>query len=148
MIRRPPRSTLFPYTTLFRSVPLPRRHRAREHRAGERGAGAERNAPLQGDDPAAGRNRARPKGDLEGPQAGRSAAARRPARQGPDRDALRGGEGMMSKLMRRVEEIARSLRQRKIEAVADRLKAMLDSAVVEIEQSRVVVGGRGILKRW
>src|SRR3712207_7167756 len=25
MIRRPPRSTLFPYTTLFRSGPLPRR---------------------------------------------------------------------------------------------------------------------------
>src|SRR2546422_4262252 len=25
MIRRPPRSTLFPYTTLFRSVPRPRR---------------------------------------------------------------------------------------------------------------------------
>src|SRR3712207_7870681 len=25
MIRRPPRSTLFPYTTLFRSRPLPRR---------------------------------------------------------------------------------------------------------------------------
>src|SRR3712207_8259288 len=24
MIRRPPRSTLFPYTTLFRSVPVPR----------------------------------------------------------------------------------------------------------------------------
>src|SRR2546427_5769239 len=36
MIRRPPRSTLFPYTTLFRSHPRPaelaRRHRAR-HRA-------------------------------------------------------------------------------------------------------------------
>src|SRR5690348_17983309 len=28
MIRRPPRSTLFPYTTLFRSSPLPRRLRA------------------------------------------------------------------------------------------------------------------------
>src|SRR2546427_4883414 len=27
MIRRPPRSTLFPYTTLFRSVPAPRRRR-------------------------------------------------------------------------------------------------------------------------
>src|SRR2546425_9774518 len=27
MIRRPPRSTLFPYTTLFRSVPLRRRKR-------------------------------------------------------------------------------------------------------------------------
>src|SRR2546430_17692959 len=29
MIRRPPRSTLFPYTTLFRSVPLVPPHRAR-----------------------------------------------------------------------------------------------------------------------
>src|SRR5688572_31889653 len=29
MIRRPPRSTLFPYTTLFRSVPFP--HCARHH---------------------------------------------------------------------------------------------------------------------
>src|SRR2546430_8330544 len=28
MIRRPPRSTLFPYTTLFRSVEHRRRHRA------------------------------------------------------------------------------------------------------------------------
>src|SRR2546430_8195868 len=27
MIRRPPRSTLFPYTTLFRSLPLPRPRR-------------------------------------------------------------------------------------------------------------------------
>src|SRR3712207_7275020 len=29
MIRRPPRSTLFPYTTLFRSVPPPPARRAR-----------------------------------------------------------------------------------------------------------------------
>src|SRR5256885_16068549 len=29
MIRRPPRSTLFPYTTLFRSLPLSARGRAR-----------------------------------------------------------------------------------------------------------------------
>src|SRR5258708_26751893 len=29
MIRRPPRSTLFPYTTLFRSVPVRGRHRIR-----------------------------------------------------------------------------------------------------------------------
>src|SRR5258708_18175018 len=40
MIRRPPRSTLFPYTTLFRSrdrhgcraAPAPRRHRSEAHR--------------------------------------------------------------------------------------------------------------------
>src|SRR5689334_24183657 len=34
MIRRPPRSTLFPYTTLFRSRPT---HRSRRHRLGDRG---------------------------------------------------------------------------------------------------------------
>src|SRR2546430_11991405 len=32
MIRRPPRSTLFPYTTLFRSNDAPRRRRARRCR--------------------------------------------------------------------------------------------------------------------
>src|SRR5258705_10287459 len=31
MIRRPPRSTLFPYTTLFRSGGRHRRHRSRVH---------------------------------------------------------------------------------------------------------------------
>src|SRR2546427_7075113 len=35
MIRRPPRSTLFPYTTLFRSVPLVRSERLIERRAGQ-----------------------------------------------------------------------------------------------------------------
>src|SRR3712207_7687926 len=50
MIRRPPRSTLFPYTTLFRSSDLPRepaacgRHAGarREFRAGLRASGAPR----------------------------------------------------------------------------------------------------------
>src|SRR5688500_19705788 len=32
MSRRPPRSTLFPYTTLFRSRAAARRHSARRHR--------------------------------------------------------------------------------------------------------------------
>src|SRR2546425_4118243 len=36
MIRRPPRSTLFPYTTLFRSQLQARRAQGRIHRAGER----------------------------------------------------------------------------------------------------------------
>src|SRR3712207_7245135 len=40
MIRRPPRSTLFPYTTLFRSRRAPRHRRA--GRAARRGAGAAR----------------------------------------------------------------------------------------------------------
>src|SRR2546428_4820025 len=62
MIRRPPRSTLFPYTTLFRSALLGRRglgphggHRARhplpgdaEHAAAARGAVAGRAACVHG----------------------------------------------------------------------------------------------------
>src|SRR5256886_9891849 len=36
MIRRPPRSTLFPYTTLFRSVELHRARAERDHRRRER----------------------------------------------------------------------------------------------------------------
>src|SRR5690242_20899884 len=36
MIRRPPRSTLFPYTTLFRSFPFDRRFDFRAQRACER----------------------------------------------------------------------------------------------------------------
>src|SRR5260370_40445967 len=36
MIRRPPRSTLFPYTTLFRSRRGPRRASSRQRTAGER----------------------------------------------------------------------------------------------------------------
>src|SRR2546429_3356951 len=35
MIRRPPRSTLFPYTTLFRSVVVTRREEAFDPRAGQ-----------------------------------------------------------------------------------------------------------------
>src|SRR3712207_7848890 len=35
MIRRPPRSTLFPYTTLFRSRPVPEAGRPLERLAGE-----------------------------------------------------------------------------------------------------------------
>src|SRR3712207_7072310 len=39
MIRRPPRSTLFPYTTLFRSVELPALRRVNRHHAHRRGGG-------------------------------------------------------------------------------------------------------------
>src|SRR2546426_2274017 len=49
MIRRPPRSTLFPYTTLFRSVHA---RKAREHRferRGVHGSGAKRPGGKEGD---------------------------------------------------------------------------------------------------
>src|SRR5690554_7772243 len=44
-LRRPPRSTLFPYTTLFRSLPQRRRRAAADARgAGGRGCGCRRTA--------------------------------------------------------------------------------------------------------
>src|SRR2546430_4739200 len=49
MIRRPPRSTLFPYTTLFRSSPggraQRRRRERRRHRGSEPGGGRQRDEP-------------------------------------------------------------------------------------------------------
>src|SRR5256885_6594726 len=47
MIRRPPRSTLFPYTTLFRSVRLRRRRGAADHP--DRGRGQAAGAVLPAD---------------------------------------------------------------------------------------------------
>src|SRR5436189_4783940 len=54
MIRRPPRSTLFPYTTLFRSV---LRHAARHLREGLRRLQAPRHLALLGDHSLADRDR-------------------------------------------------------------------------------------------
>src|SRR5260370_10627550 len=56
MIRRPPRSTLFPYTTLFRSIPQSsagepshgrRRQGVRVHVVGDRGRSEEHTSELQ-----------------------------------------------------------------------------------------------------
>src|SRR5690348_17991519 len=49
MIRRPPRSTLFPYTTLFRSYADRQHRRGRPRRAGAQGA-AGRHAQAKGRD--------------------------------------------------------------------------------------------------
>src|SRR3712207_7250146 len=46
MIRRPPRSTLFPYTTLFRSRSVPyRRHAVRDHESAAEAARLDHLAP-------------------------------------------------------------------------------------------------------
>src|SRR3712207_7637510 len=69
MIRRPPRSTLFPYTTLFRSA----RRRGRRRRRRRSGRGPARRPP--------GRPAGRPRVDrprVGGPAGGRAAADLRP----------------------------------------------------------------------
>src|SRR3712207_8623828 len=60
MIRRPPRSTLFPYTTLFRSGGLPRRERGgRVQVHDERGLAREADRLRADGEPAARRARSR-----------------------------------------------------------------------------------------
>src|SRR5256885_10872401 len=49
MIRRPPRSTLFPYTTLFRSAPARGGRRSGDRRAGRHAAGLEPGRAVPGD---------------------------------------------------------------------------------------------------
>src|SRR5256885_11250611 len=52
MIRRPPRSTLFPYTTLFRSVAVRRRRRCPRERPGARERCVQRDQPHRADEQA------------------------------------------------------------------------------------------------
>src|SRR2546427_12156668 len=94
MIRRPPRSTLFPYTTLFRSRPPPAVRRSREDHLGDGGARREgqrrRLRPRDPDGPPP-----RPADGRVPPALGRAADARAPgpapeARGERDDDGRRG----------------------------------------------------------
>lgn len=54
----------------------------------------------------------------------------------------------MIKLVRRGEALAREAQQRKLRQLADELRSILGGASVEVEEARVLVRGRGIIKRW
>src|SRR3712207_8696675 len=94
MIRRPPRSTLLPYTTLSRSPPGPRPPRGpgRRRAAGRRARGAPREGPVRA---AGGRRRVPP-----------------PARVPPDREAGR-SEEHTSELQSRQYLVCRLLLEKK-----------------------------------
>lgn len=55
---------------------------------------------------------------------------------------------MMETLMRRAEALVEEARRAKVAAVAARLRALLGEASVEVEEARVLVRGRGLIKRW
>ena len=55
---------------------------------------------------------------------------------------------MFSTLMRRGEELARAKQQQKVKAVAEQLRAKFGAGAIEVEEARVLVRGRGIIKRW
>ena len=55
---------------------------------------------------------------------------------------------MMEKLLARGEAIARDAQQKKLTTLAQQLRAIFGRAAVQVEEARVLVRGRGILKRW
>ncbi len=55
---------------------------------------------------------------------------------------------MMEKLLIRANELAHVEQQRKLAQVAGQLKELLQGATIEVEEARILVSGRGILKRW
>ena len=55
---------------------------------------------------------------------------------------------MMERLVARAEALTRVRQRTKLQALADRLRSLLGEAAVEVEDARVIVRGRGIVKRW
>jgi hypothetical protein len=55
---------------------------------------------------------------------------------------------MMGKLLKRGEDLAYAARERALDDVVERLTILLRGVSVEIEEARVLVSGRGLLKRW
>ena len=55
---------------------------------------------------------------------------------------------MMGELLRRGEALVRDNLRQKVQAVAAQLRAMFGSAAVEVDEMRVLVRGRGMIKRW
>ena len=55
---------------------------------------------------------------------------------------------MMEALQSRGERLAIDAQRRKVAHVAAQLRAMLGSAAIQVEEARVLVRGRGIIKRW
>ena len=55
---------------------------------------------------------------------------------------------MMSNLLARGETLAREAQRRKLQDVARQLSAMLGGGAIQVEEARVLVSGRGLIKRW
>ena len=55
---------------------------------------------------------------------------------------------MMDGLIRRAEMLAAAAQRRQVRRLAARMAELLGSGAVEIVDAKVVVRGRGLLKRW
>ncbi|MES2119222.1 MAG: hypothetical protein V4513_01430 [Pseudomonadota bacterium] len=50
--------------------------------------------------------------------------------------------------MKRGEELARLARQQRLQEVAQHLRGLLGDGAVAVEEARVLVRGKGMIKRW
>ena len=55
---------------------------------------------------------------------------------------------MMRKLSNRAGAIARAEQQRQLLRLAGRARELVRDATIEVEEARILVRGRGIVKRW
>ena len=55
---------------------------------------------------------------------------------------------MMTVLTKRAEALARQRQAAKLRDIAKRLRTLVGEGAVEVEEARVLVRGRGIIKRW
>lgn len=55
---------------------------------------------------------------------------------------------MMEGLIARGSQLALEAQARQVKRVAEQLRTLFGSAAVSVEDARVLVSGRGIIKRW
>jgi hypothetical protein len=55
---------------------------------------------------------------------------------------------MMRRLANRADSIARAEQRRQLLRIAERTRELVRDASVEVEEARILVRGRGIVKRW
>ena len=55
---------------------------------------------------------------------------------------------MMERLAARGGQLARSAQEQRVQEVAQQLRTIFGSAAVEVQEARVLVRGRGMIKRW
>lgn len=55
---------------------------------------------------------------------------------------------MMNELIRRAEMLAAAHQRRQVERLSARMKEVLGTSAVDIVDARVVVRGRGLIRRW
>jgi hypothetical protein len=55
---------------------------------------------------------------------------------------------MMEALARRLEGIAKARQRETARAVANQLRTLLGGSLIEVDEMRVIVSGKGLVKRW